>query len=582
VSHYLGLGGIAGLDPVPAKHIAKYARSHPEVGIALGDIGHDATAAVIKDGKVVFAVEEERLNRSKHFMGLPAMAIAACEQRAGVSAAQMKVSYYLNPSDEHRARRVKACSRFVDPAAAQAVDREFQSAAELIRSPLSQWPSLRMVDHHRAHAASAFYPSAFERALVLIADGQGESDATTLFLGDAEGLRPLAQLPVTGSLGYLYSDVTAYLGFEAIEDEYKIMGLAAYGESDDYRKFFDGLIHYEEDGTFTIPSLLDRAMKRLHDWSRALGPPRRADTPIEPRHIAIAHSLQKSVERAVLRLLEQHASKHGVRHLCIAGGVGLNCSMNGVIDRSGMFDSIFVQPAAVDSGAALGSAFAAYYADHPDGPRPRMDNVYFGPSFTEAEVKKALDGFAEKVSYTRPEQYTDHVATALAAGKIVGWFQGRMEFGPRALGNRSILADPRPAEMKDHVNKAVKKREEFRPFAPSVAAEHADAFFELRAREPYESMTVAVKAKPERAKEIGAVVHVNGTARVHLVRPEVNPRYHELINAFGRKTQVPVVLNTSFNVKGEPIVCTPEDAIRCFLGTGIDHLAIEGFWASKR
>jgi carbamoyltransferase len=283
----------------------------------------------------------------------------------------------------------------------------------------------------------------------------------------------------------------------------------------------------------------------------------------------------------VLRLLELHEGRLKTRHLCLAGGVALNCSMNGVIDRTGLFDSIFVQPAAGDPGAALGAALFAYHRDHPGAERPRLENVYLGPSFDDAAVRRALESFGGRVEWSQPEDYTRAVARLIARGRVVGWFDGRLEFGPRALGHRSILADPRRADMKDRVNKAVKKREEFRPFAPSVTAEGADAFFELRDRRQYEYMTIAVRARPERRSEIPAVVHVNGTARVHIVRRDVNLRYWSLLGHLGEETGVPVALNTSFNVKGEPIVCTPEDAIRCFLGTGIDDLAIEGYLVAK-
>jgi carbamoyltransferase len=579
---YLGLSGLPGLDPNPAKHILAYSSRHPEVGLALGDLGHDAAAALVDDGQVRFAVEEERLNRSKHFMGWPRAAVDWCCHEGGVGEGQASLHYYLDPSDEHRRQRVAACARFLDEAGARAVEREFTDVARLAAAARERWPHLAPTDHHLAHAASAFFVSGFERALVLVLDGQGEFASTSLFLGDERGLEPLAAWPVTGSLGYLYSNVTAYLGFEPIEDEYKIMGLAAYGEGDEYRAFFDETMHQEPDGGVVVPSLLQRPMKRLHDWVRALGPPRRPQAPIEPRHIAIACSLQRALERTVHRLLERYAAPYRTRHLCLAGGVALNCSMNGVIDRSGLFDEIFVQPAAGDPGAALGAALLAQHRTAPGAARQRLEHVYLGPRFGEAEVARALEPSRDRLEWTRPVDFVGEVARRIADGQVLGWFQGRMEFGPRALGNRSILADARRADMKDRVNQAVKKREEFRPFAPSVTAEAADEFFELRRMRQYEFMTVAVRARPARRHEIPSVVHVNGTARVHVVRREANPGYWSLIERFGRETGVPVVLNTSFNVKGEPIVCTPEDAVRCFLGTGIDALAIEGYLVRKR
>jgi carbamoyltransferase len=551
------------------------------VGIAFGDIGHDAAAVLVRDGQPVFAVEEERLNRKKHFMGLPVLAAEACIKAGGSSAADLRIAHYLDADADHLRRRVESCKPHVPASTIAAIEQEYAHVQQLLQAHRRKWPTLQPVDHHLAHAASAFYPSGFEKSLVLVIDGQGECASTSLYLADNEGLHPLVSLPITSSLGILYSDVTAFVGFEPIEDEYKIMGLAAYGNSDEYRKFFDETIVLQDDGHFTIPCLLLPALERIDLWMRSLGDYRFADQPIEPRHIAIAHSLQCALERTVIRLLEHYESKHKTRHLCLAGGVALNCSLNGVIDRSGMFDKIFVQPAANDPGAAFGAALLGYYQQHPDAPRARMKAPYLGPSYEDAAVRRALDSFAGKVTWTRPDDYVGEVATRIANGDVIGWFQGRMEFGPRALGNRSILADARRADMKDRVNQAVKKREEFRPFAPSVAQEGADQFFDLRSHDQYEHMTVAVRAKPERKAEIPSVVHVNGTARVQLVRREQNPRYWELLTRFGEQTKVPIVLNTSFNIKGEPIVCTPEDAIRCFLGTGIDRLAIEGYVVSK-
>jgi carbamoyltransferase len=513
-------------------------------------------------------------------MGLPRLAVEACRAVAGVPLPEIDLSYYLDPSEAHRAARVDSCG-LGNPERAQAIEREFDHIRAMAGAHREIYPHLHNVDHHLCHAASAFYPSGFERALILVLDGQGESASTTLFVGEGTRLRPLVRLPVVASLGYLYSNVTGYLGFEPIEDEYKIMGLAAYDAGDEYRGFFDRLIQRDGKGGFVIPSLVDRPMTRLHAWTKALGPPRNPEGPIEPRHIAIAASLQRAVERVVLELVQHHEGVEQTRHLCIAGGVGLNCTMNGVIDRTGQFDRMFVQPAAGDAGAALGAALHSFHAAHPAAPRVPLPHVYFGPSFTEAEVERALRAFGDRLHFSRPADFIGEVARALASDRVIGWFQGRMEFGPRALGNRSILADPRRAEMKDRVNQAVKKREEFRPFAPSVTRESAEAFFELRHPDQYQHMTIAVRARPERKAEIPAVVHCNGTARVHVVRREVNPRYWELLTRFGQETGIPVLLNTSFNVRGEAMVCTPEDAIRCFLETGIDHLAMEGYFVSK-
>lgn len=582
MEHYLGIGGFAGLDPNPFKHIRRYAAQHPDIGVALGDIGHDATAALVADGKIVFAIEEERLNRQKHFMGVPRLAIEACEGAASAPLSAMRLAYYLDPTPEHLERRKQSSAPYLEAKGIAAMDKDFANVQRFVAEHGQPWPKLTHVDHHLAHAASAYYCSAFERSLVVVIDGQGESSSTSVYRGDERGLHLLARHGIVSSLGILYAAVTAYLGFEPIEDEYKIMGLAAYGESDDHRAFFDEIIKPEADGSFVIPSLLARPIRRIEAWDKRLGPPRIPTEPISERHISIAYSLQKAVERAMLRLLEHHEGEQKTRHLCLAGGVALNCSMNGVIDRTELFDRMFVQPAAGDPGAALGAALVSYYQDNPGAPHHRMSDTYLGPAYDDAAVRAALEKYSAELTYEKPADYVGAVAKLLADGKVLGWFQGRMEFGPRALGNRSILADPRRADMKDRVNQMVKKREEFRPFAPSTTSEGADQYFELRARDQYETMTIAVKARPERKHEIPSVVHVNGTARVHVVRREVNPAYWELITRFGQETGVPVVLNTSFNVKGEPVVCTPEDAVRCFLGTGIDHLAIQGYIASKK
>jgi len=578
-SSYVGLGGLPGLHKNPSEHVIEYAKQHPQIGIALGDIGHDAAAVLVEDGSVRFAIEEERLTRFKHIMALPELAEHACVEAA--ESELIKRAYYMNPSSEHLEQRLAGCRDILSDDSLIAMRQEFEASALRADNALIDTPCER-IDHHLAHAASAFYPSGYERALVLVIDGEGESASTSLLLGEGGKLKSLARFGIESSLGYLYSNMTAFLGFEALEDEYKVMGLAAYGSGDEFRSFFDEEIQVHPDGSFRIPSLVGPSVPRLANWIKKLGMYRVQGEPIGDRQMAIAYSLQAALERTVLQLVEKHAKEHNVKHLCMAGGVALNCSMNGAIDRAGIFDSIYVQPAATDPGAALGAALYAYHRDHPDAPGQRLESVSLGPEYSTQEVEAALEKFAGQIEWIRPEAYTRTVAERLAAGEVFGWFSGRMEFGPRALGNRSILADPRREEMKDRVNKLVKKREEFRPFAPSVAIEGASEFFELREPSQYEFMTITVNARPERRSEIPSVVHVQGTSRVHLVRKEVNAPYHELLTHFGELTDVPVLMNTSFNVRGEPIVCTPEDAVRCFLGTEINALAIEGFIVTKR
>ncbi|MFN7958838.1 MAG: carbamoyltransferase C-terminal domain-containing protein [Holophagaceae bacterium] len=572
--HHLGLSGLPGFDLHPFRHIQENARRHPDVPLPVGDIGHDAAAVLVDRGFPVFAVEEERLTRFKHTMGLPSLAAEACAQACGLPLAELPAAHYLDLSGDHLDRHLQATAGG-DPQTVQAIRAEFERARSAVSLVHRAFPRLESVDHHLAHAASAYYLSGFDRSLVLVMDGNGESESLNLYLGEGPDLKPLLSLPATSSLGLLYAFGTHFLGFEPIEDEYKVMGLAAYGDDAEHRAFFDGQVEWGEEGGFTLPALLKDPAVRTLRWSRQLGAPRQADEPIRDRHIAVAASLQGLLERTVQRLLEPFEARHRTRHLCLAGGVALNCSLNGVLDRQGPFDRLFVQPAAGDPGAALGAALVAERRRGFASQAGRMPSPYLGPGYTAREVEAALAAHARELRWERPAELPERVVDLLEGGAIVGWFQGRMEFGPRALGNRSILADPRRPEMKDRVNRAVKKREEFRPFAPSVTAEAADAFFHLRDLAQYEHMTVAVRARAERAAEIPAVVHANGSSRVQVVRREANPRYWDLLTRMGRRTGVPMVLNTSFNVRGEPIVCSPTDAIRCFLGTGLDALVLE-------
>jgi carbamoyltransferase len=579
--HFLGLSGLPGYNRHPFHHIQENARHHPDVPLPIGDIGHDAAAVIVRKGQPVFAVEEERLSRFKHTTGVPSLAAAACAEALGLSLAELPAAHYLDLTEAHLVRHLQATGGG-DPHTEQAIRAEFHRTRAAVATFREAFPRMEAVDHHLAHAASAYYLSGFDRSLVLVMDGNGESASLSLYLGEGPDLKPLLSLPATSSLGLLYAFGTHFLGFEPIEDEYKVMGLAAYGEDATYLPFFEDQVQWLEDGRFTLPALLKDPASRTLRWSRRLGAPRLPEDPIEARHIAVAAGLQKALERTVLRLLEPFETTQRTRHLCLAGGVALNCSLNGVLDRSGLFDRLFVQPAAGDPGAALGAALIAERRRGTPVQAGRMATPYLGPAYTSKDIDAALAAHAPHLRWERPADLLERTVSLLEAGKVVGWFQGRMEFGPRALGNRSILADPRRSDMKDRVNRAVKKREEFRPFAPSVTAEAADAFFQVRSLDQYEHMTIAVKARPARALEIPAVVHVNGTSRVQVVRREANPRYWELITLHGQRTGVPILLNTSFNVRGEPIVCSPDDAIRCFLGTGLDALVLEDVLVLKQ
>lgn len=579
---YLGVSGQYGAHKNFFEHAMHFFARFPRAKWPVGMFGHDAAAAVVDGGRVVAAIEEERFNRQKHTMGVPTLAIEACSKLAGVDPRGLRAGYYTNLRNPlHIERRVEAFKRYLDPQSIDDMLVEYEAAKDSLVDIEAALPGVKYIDHHKAHAASAFYASGFESALTIVLDAASESMSTSAYIGDAEGLRVVEHQHLTSSLGMLYAMVTAFLGFEILEDEYKVMGLAAYADTDAYRDFFDKLFVWEGETSFSMPALIQNGSDG--GWLKEhLGAPRAPDQPVEPHHQVVAYSLQKAIERVVMRFLEGYQRKFALRNLCIAGGVGLNCAMNGVIDRSGLFDEIFVQPAAGDAGTALGAALALYHEENPGAPRPRMQDVYLGPSYGEREVLAALAAFEGQVQWHRPADFYADVAARIAKSEVIGWFQGRMEYGPRALGNRSIVANPTRADMKDHVNKLVKRREEFRPFAPSVLAEHADELFFLRSLDQYEHMTIAVRARPEKAIAIPAVVHVDGTARVQVVKKSVNPGYWELIERFRRLTGVPVVLNTSFNVRGEPIVCTPEDALRCFVGTGIDCLAMEGFIVTKK
>lgn len=573
---------------------------------------HDAAAALVDGGRVVAACEEERLSRVKHTGEFPRRAIDYCLRAGGLGSpadvslicyyhclAQMFRREMLETNQERMRPRTRAAF-----GAALSVMRGYnrlagysdQRSLRTFRKRTGVMPEpgrFRVVPHHVCHAASAFYPSPFEEALVLTLDAQGEAASTMLCAGRGKTLSPLREVFAPNSLGYLYACVTHYLGF-GTGDEYKVMGLAPYGDPARFRSFFEGLVRAAEDGSFTVdPNLLLRLIVRdalfpegrlyPRAMTEALGPARRADEAVEQRHADVAAALQETLERSVLRYLERARVETGLSDLCLAGGVALNCTLNGKIARSGTFDRVWVQPASHDAGTALGAALYGYHAllGGERQPSPRAP-VFLGPEFGAAGVSRAILEHAPEVRCQRPPELYEVVARILAEGRIVGWFQGRGEWGPRALGNRSILADPRRATMKDLVNSAVKMREAFRPFAPSVLREHADAWFDLRGvgESPY--MLFAVPVHESVRPRIPAVTHVDGSARVQTVRQEDCPRFHALLRAFHELTGVPMLLNTSFNVNGEPIVSSPEDAIRCFLATKIDVLVMGDTLIEKR
>ena len=552
--------------------------------LGIGGYSHDSAAALICDGQVVAAVAEERLTRKKHQGGPPRRAAEYCLESAGLTWNDVDaVSAYMRPG-ERLAKRLgyRARAALRQPAyAALYSGYELVHNAIYIRDMRSlRGPRSRVhyMAHHPAHAASAFLVSPFDSAALLTIDYIGEFTSTWQGVGDGTRIRELHRIDYPHSLGVFYSAITDYLGFERASDEYKVMGLAPYGEPE----FYDGfrtivcpngrLGDYQIDLDWTafqyrpgskFGYFSDKFIKRF-------GPPREQGAQLEQRHRNIAASAQRVLEEAVLRMARALHDETGQTRLCLAGGVGLNCSMNGRLLREGPFDEIYVQPAAGDDGIAIGGAMQLHHELTGSPRRFVMNDARLGPSFSDAKIRMALRDAA--LAHETPVHLEARAAELIAEGKIVGWFQDRTEFGPRALGARSILADPTRADVKDRLNSVVKHRESFRPFAPSCVEERASDYFEGCGRSPF--MLFVHRVRPEWRDRLPAITHVDGTARVQTVDAAVQPRYHRLLCEFETRRGVPIVVNTSFNVMGQPIVNSPADAIRCFLRTGIDVLVL--------
>ena len=570
----------------------------------------NASAAVVCDGRLVAAVEEERFNRVKYAAGFPAAAIRFCLKEAGLTLKEIdhvavprnpfarlgtKLFYALRMPSFARGR-AKVLAKFtgVREALAAAFDSDPESIAA----------QFHRVEHHQAHLASAFFVSPFERAALLSADGLGDFASTMWGRGGGNRMDIDDAIAFPHSLGLYYTAVTQYLGFLKFGDEYKVMGLAAYGEpaqleafrdivrfdangsGNGFRLGLDYFVHHrsgpemswaEADKTPTLGKLFSAEM------SRRLGAARVPEEALEQRHQNLAASLQARLEEVYLGMLRKLATTTGLKSICLAGGVAFNCVANGKIFESTPFEQVYVQPAAGDAGLAVG---AAYYVWNQKLGKPRsfvMDHAYWGPGFSAAEIRAAVEasGLARegcRITEVATEEVARRAAAIIADGKILGWFQGRAEWGPRALGNRSIVADPRRADMKDILNQRIKHREIFRPFAPSILAEATGEWFEKSHPSPF--MTLAYAVRPEKRALIPAPTHVDGTGRLQTVTREANPRYHALISAFRDLTGVPVVLNTSFN-DNEPIVCRPEEAIDCFLRTKMDALVLGDFLITR-
>lgn len=577
------------------------------------DTGHDAAATLVVDGKVVAACEEERFSRAKHDARFPRSAIEFVMREGGVkdlSEIDLICFYFSYPLMFHpgKYQSVSKQTRLYEkpiiwvPNTAMKLFNKVagydnsRSHRAFEREMGMRFPKekFKAVPHHLCHVASTFYDSPFERALCVTLDAEGESVSGMMAVANGTDIKVLRQTYAPNSLGYLYSFVSLFLGFDK-HDEYKVMGLAPYGNPSTYRDYFRKIVAKHDDGSWTVdPGLITLLMARdavigrdnqsLYppSMTKALGPARSKDEPCTQRHMDIAASLQECLEETVMHMLVHLQKDTGEKNLCMAGGVALNCTMNGKIARSGLFDEVWIHPAAHDAGTSLG---AALYGYHNLLRQPRVvqkPQVYLGPSHPRSAVEDAVKEFGPKIKHSKPENLFDTVAAALEAGKVVGWYQGRMEWGPRALGNRSILADARRDDMKDVVNHAVKLREGFRPFAPACLAEHVNEWFDMKGLKDSPYMLFVVPVQDDKRTKIPAVTHVDGSARVQTVTAEQNPRFHKLLQAFYKRTGVPVFMNTSFNVKGEPIVNTPHDAVRCFLNTQIDMLVLDDVIIEKR
>ncbi len=576
---------------------------------------HDSAAALIEDGKIIAAAQEERFTRKKHDPGFPSESIAYCLKEAGLNISDIDhLVFFEKPFlkferllETYLASAPRGFPSFKTAMPVWIKDKLFQKDSliklfENFDDAEGIEEKLLFAEHHQSHAASAFFPSPFEEAVVLTMDGVGEWATASVAIGRGNTLTTVREIQFPHSLGLLYSALTYYTGFKVNSGEYKIMGLAPYGEPKYADLIKEHLIDIKDDGSFWLDQSYFNYATGLTMTSKKFdklfgAPPRTAEQKITQREMDLAASVQAVTEEVMLKMAADLAATYGIPNLCLAGGVALNCVANGKIIRGGSFEKVWVQPAAGDAGGALGAALAAYYVEK-DMPRTvnnGMDNMsgsYLGPAYEQSDIEDRLMKSGAKFEVMDEPHLMQETAKCLHDGHAVGWFQGRMEFGPRALGGRSILGDPRNEKMQKTLNLKIKYRESFRPFAPSILASEVGNYFEHESESPY--MLVVAPVKEQHRLEISdedqklfgieklnvprstipAITHVDYSARIQTVHEETNPRYHALISAFKEQTGCPIVVNTSFNVRGEPIVCTPEDAFHCFMGTEMDTLVI--------
>ncbi len=576
---------------------------------------HDSAACLVRDGDIVAAAQEERFSRKKHDDRFPRHAIDYCLKAGGITAKDLDyVAFYEKPFlkferllETYLAYAPRGIASFIASMPIWLKQKLWMKT--YITKELGASCPILFTEHHKAHAASAFYPSPYERAAFLTMDGVGEWATASYGVGEENKLRIMADIQFPHSLGLLYSAFTYYTGFKVNSGEYKVMGLAPYGEPKYVKAIFDNLVDLKDDGSFRMNmdyfnyaaglTMTNSKFDKLFG-----GEPRKPESPLTQRDMDLARSLQDVTEEIVLRMAHEVKRKTGENYLCLAGGVALNCVANGKLLRSGLFKDIWIQPAAGDAGGALGAALEVWYG-YLGKPRrvargeDAQHGSYLGPEYTNEELKSYLDANNIPAEYVPTGVLVQRVADLIAGEKVVGWVEGRMEFGPRALGARSILGDARSPKMQEIMNLKIKFRESFRPFAPSVLAERISDYFEIDRESPY--MLLVADVKKERQKkmsdeqkkwfglqklyvarsDIPAVTHVDYSARIQSVNKKTHPLYHALISEFDKKYGCGVIINTSFNVRGEPIVCTPEDAYRCFMRTNMDYLVMGNYILDK-
>ncbi|MDH5387055.1 MAG: carbamoyltransferase [Gammaproteobacteria bacterium] len=585
---------------------------------------HDSAAALIQDGKIIAAAQEERFTRKKHDAAFPELAIKSCLQQAGIQLKDIDyVCFYDKPLlkferllETYLAYAPKGFRSFI--AAIPIWLKEKLYLKSTLKKELSalgginieQLPPLLFNDHHRSHAASAFFPSPFDKAAVLCLDGVGEWATSSVWIGENNTLTPLWEINFPHSLGLLYSAFTYYTGFKVNSGEYKLMGLAPYGEPKYVDLILDNLLDLKDDGTFRLDMSyfnyatgLTMTSKKFHRLFG--GEPRKSETEISQKEMDLARSIQDVTEKIVLQIATSVQKETGADYLCLAGGVALNCVSNGKLLRNGPFKDIWIQPAAGDAGGALGAALSVWYEYKgkqrlSDNLTDQMQGSYLGQRYSADDIRSYLDSIEASYIELPDEQLFTKLAEILANENVVGWFNGRMEFGPRALGGRSIIGDPRSTKMQSTMNLKIKYRESFRPFAPAIKAEEVTNWFDIDRKSPYMLLVAPVK-EDKRIKmtsdqenlfgieklniprsQVPAITHVDYSARIQTIHKETNPRFYGLIEQFEKQTNCPILINTSFNVRGEPIVASPEDAYRCFMRTEMDYLVLDNFLIDKK